>query len=240
VLWDVDFTLIDAGGVGRRLYEVALRDMYGLDLRRPAESFAGRTDSAIVFEMLRLAGVPDPAEQVRPFQAYLAARVAQTADELRERGRVLPGAAQALAALAAPDHHGRVVQSLLTGNIPEFAQVKITTLGLAEHLDLTIGAYGDISAIRADLVGVARANAAARHGLDFAGRATVLVGDTPSDVEAALMTGASAVGVATGEFSVAELAAAGAHAVLPDLADTQATVAAILSAGRGELLLGGH
>jgi phosphoglycolate phosphatase len=230
VLWDIDFTLIDAGGVGRQLYELALREMYGLDLRRPAASFAGRTDSAIVLEMLRLAGVPDPAGQVRPFQAYLADRVGQTAGELRERGRVLPGAAEALAALAAPDHHGRVVQSLLTGNIPEFAHVKITALGLTEHLDLTIGAYGDVSAIRSDLVDVARRKAAARHGLNFAGRATVLVGDTPVDVEAALATGAGAVAVATGEFNVDELAAAGAHKVLPDLADTQATVAAILGA----------
>jgi phosphoglycolate phosphatase len=230
VLWDVDFTLIDAGGVGRQLYELALRDMYGLEMRRPAESFAGRTDSAIVLEMLRLAGVPDPADQVRPFQAYLAARVGQTAGELRQRGRVLPGAAEALAALAAQDHHGQVVQSLLTGNIPEFARVKIAALGLGEHLDLTIGAYGDVSAIRAELVDVARSKATARHGLDFAGRATVLVGDTPSDVEAALATGAGAVAVATGEFSVAELAETGAHVVLPDLADTQAAVAAILTA----------
>ncbi|MGA9313761.1 MAG: HAD hydrolase-like protein, partial [Solirubrobacteraceae bacterium] len=82
-------------------------------------------------------------------------------------------------------------------------------------------------AVRADLVDVARRNAAARHGHDFGGRATVLVGDTPSDVEAALATGASAVGVASGSFDVTELTQAGAHVVLPDLADTDAVVAAI-------------
>jgi hypothetical protein len=36
--------------------------------------------------------------------------------------------------------------------------------------------------------------------------------------------------VATGGFSVAELAASGAHAVLPDLADTDRVLAAILGA----------
>jgi phosphoglycolate phosphatase-like HAD superfamily hydrolase len=56
----------------------------------------------------------------------------------------------------------------------------------------------------------------------------VIIGDTPFDVAAALACGARAVGVATGQSPAAELAAAGAHAVLPDLADTPRVIAAIL------------
>ena len=74
---------------------------------------------------------------------------------------------------------------------------------------------------------VARRAAAAAYGLDFAGPSTVLVGDTPLDVAAALATGARAVGVATGSFPAADLAAAGAHAVLPDLTDTALLLAAV-------------
>jgi phosphoglycolate phosphatase len=55
----------------------------------------------------------------------------------------------------------------------------------------------------------------------------VLVGDTPLDVAAALATGARAVGVATGSYSPADLADAGAHAVLHDLRDTARVLAAI-------------
>jgi phosphoglycolate phosphatase len=176
--------------------------------------------------------VPDPAQQVGPFQAFMSARSSTMADDLREHGRALPGAAAALAALAAARPSGLVIQSLLTGNIPELARVKLTTLALTEHVDLTIGAYGDVSAVRADLVDVARRNAAERHGGDFGGRATVLVGDTPSDVLAARATGASAVGVATGEFSIADLAETGANVVLPDLTNTDAVVAAILGAAQ--------
>ena len=55
----------------------------------------------------------------------------------------------------------------------------------------------------------------------------MLVGDTPLDVAAALATGARAVGVATGSFSAAEIAAAGAHAVLPDLTDPALVLAAV-------------
>ncbi len=163
---------------------------------------------------------------------------------VRQRGRALPGAARAIAALAGLSDgqaaraggpaldSGRpgldVVQSLLTGNIRPLAEVKLGPLGLTEHLDLDAGAYGSAHADRAELVPIARRNAALGYGHDFDGMATVLVGDTPLDVGAALATGARAVGVATGDFTVAELAASGAHAVVPDLADTERVLAAIL------------
>ncbi len=41
--------------------------------------------------------------------------------------------------------------------------------------------------------------------------------------------GARAVGVATGSYPAAELTTAGAHAVLPDLADSALVLAALLS-----------
>jgi phosphoglycolate phosphatase len=230
VLWDIDGTLLVADGAGWQLYERALADLYGLRVARPPQLFAGRTDMAIALEILALAGVPDPAGQLRPFHAHIAAHAPTVTDHIASRGRMLPGAAAAIAALAGPRHGTVVVQSVLTGNIPELARVKLAALGLTEHLDLAAGAYGDISAVRADLVAVARQNAAVRHGGDFSGRAAVLVGDTPGDVAAALATGASAVGVATGSFSAPELAEAGAHLVLPDLTDTAAVVAAITGA----------
>jgi phosphoglycolate phosphatase-like HAD superfamily hydrolase len=74
---------------------------------------------------------------------------------------------------------------------------------------------------------VARLAARQAYGTDFAGPSTVLVGDTPLDVAAALATGARAVGVATGHYPAAELAAAGAHAVLPDLTDPALVIAAV-------------
>jgi phosphoglycolate phosphatase len=57
----------------------------------------------------------------------------------------------------------------------------------------------------------------------------VLIGDTPLDVAAAREGGARAVGVATGPFDASELDAAGADAVLADLRDTEAVVAAVLA-----------
>jgi phosphoglycolate phosphatase len=266
VLWDIDFTLIGASGVGLRLYEMVFRDMFGRELPGYAP-MAGRTDRAIIIDTLARAGVPEPRAQVDEFIARLAA-VAPTGREVAAgKCQALPGAAAALTALAryasrgapsdgstaadgdapadgsAPAYSGapadgdaaadepaplRVVQSVLTGNVRQVAEVKLSAAGLAGHLDLGIGAYGESHEVRAELVHLARANAAHRYGADFAGEQTVLVGDTELDVAAALATGARVVAVATGGTTADKLAAAGAHAVLPGLADTAATLAAVL------------
>jgi phosphoglycolate phosphatase len=231
VLWDVDHTLIDSNGVGRELYEAVFGEMFGRDMPQPT-SMAGRTDRAIVAEVLTLAGVDDPRQHVDAFHRLMAAHAPELAGRVAERARILPGAAEAMAALARLDGCG-VVQSLLTGNIRPLAEVKLGPLGLTEHLDLDAGAYGSTHEVRAELVHQARRNASRAYRADFGGDATVIVGDTPLDVEAALTTGARAVGVATGAFTVGELAAAGAHAVLPDLADTDLVVAAILGTDAG-------
>jgi phosphoglycolate phosphatase-like HAD superfamily hydrolase len=163
-------------------------------------------------------------------EAFRAA-AEQVLDEVGEimllrNGRALPGALDALAAFSAEP----VVQSLLTGNVRRFAEAKLRAFGLLDHLDLDAGGYGWSHAVRAHLVDIARDAAAVRHGRRFQGRATVLVGDTPLDVEAALATGASVVAVATGWFSTAELSAAGAHVVLPNLTSTADVLAAVRTA----------
>jgi phosphoglycolate phosphatase len=234
VLWDVDYTLVDSDGVGRELYAIAFREMFGRPMPQPG-SMSGRTDRAIAIEVLGLAGVAEPQQVVDAFHGRMAAHAAGLADLVRQRSQVLPGAAQAVAALAgagAQADGAGVVQSLLTGNIRPLAEIKLGPLGLTEHLDLDVGAYGDAHEVRAELVPLARSRAARAYGRDFDGQATVLVGDTPLDVAAALATGARAVAVATGQFAAADLAASGAHAVLPDLADPGQVLAAILDTPR--------
>ena len=222
VLWDVDYTLLSAVGLGNRLYREVFKDMFGRDLAAVAPK-AGRTDRAILLDTLALAGVSEPRAHVDDFLAALARRVAALDGSVQAEVRALPGAAAAIAALAVAG----IRQSVLTGNIRPLAAVKLSAAGLGEHLDLDVGAYGDVHEVRAELVPVARQAAQAAYGADFGGPSTVLVGDTPLDVEAALATGARAVGVATGSFAAADLVAAGAHAVLPDLTDASLVLAAV-------------
>jgi len=248
VLWDVDGTLLNAGGVGVDLYSVVFSQLFGRSLEVTAP-MAGRTDRAIILETLTLAGIPEPRRYIDPFIAGLAGQAPAARSAVAARGRALPGAAAALAALASGAH-----QTVLTGNVRAVAEVKLAALGLRDPLDLCIGAYGDDHEDRAELVHVARRRAAAVHECSgsgsgsgaaeakvtarFAGPDTVVVGDTPLDIAAALAAGARAVGVATGPSSLAELRAAGADVVLPDLSDTRLVVEALLRRLRGYAALG--
>lgn len=222
VLWDVDYTLVNADGLGTRLYQDVFLDLYGRELTTVAPK-AGRTDRAIALDTLALAGIAEPRAHVDGFLAELARHVA--ALRRTPQVRALPGASDALAALAS----ARLYQSPLTGNIRILAELKLQAAGLDTHLDFDAGAYGDVHEVRAELVDVARRAAKGACRRDFAGELTVLVGDTPLDVEAALATGARAVAVATGSYPAAALTEAGAHVVLPDLTDTSRVLDAVTS-----------
>jgi phosphoglycolate phosphatase-like HAD superfamily hydrolase len=227
VLWDVDYTLLNAAGLGTRLYEMVFQQLFGRALPAVAPK-AGRTDRAIIADTLALAGIPAPQAQVDRFLAELTRQVAAVDGTMQVRVHPLTGASAAIAALdQASTPQRRIRQSVLTGNMRPLAALKLRAAGLGEHLDLDVGAYGDAHEVRAELVTLARLAASQAYGAGFAALSTVLVGDTPLDVEAALATGARAVGVATGSYSVAELAAVGAHAVLPDLTDPARVVAAV-------------
>lgn len=223
VLWDIDQTLIDLRGAGRDWYSQVLSEVVGITMAgMPA--FFGRTELAITSEVLSLHGIEPDEETVRKVWAGLVAVSEQAIPTLPQRGLVLPGAAAALAALAAEE---QAVQSLVTGNLREIAWHKLSAFDLHEHLDFEIGGYGSLSAHRPDLVAHAVEQAAARHS-PFARDAVIVIGDTPHDVDAALAHGATAVGVATGRFDADTLRDAGAHTVLADLSDTGAVLTAVL------------
>jgi phosphoglycolate phosphatase-like HAD superfamily hydrolase len=216
VLWDIDGTLVDSAGHGRHAFEEAFATVVG---GRPRlVEFAGRTDHQIALGMLDGRREPLP-RLLEEMAAALAARE----DSIRRDGHVYPGVPETLEALH--DHDG-VVQSLLTGNIQVNAALKLGAFGLERWLDFEVGAYGsDPHEERSDLVAIARERAAAKHGETTA---AVLVGDTPLDVQAAHEAGARAVAVATGFSDVEALEASGPEAVLEDLSDTTAAVAAIV------------
>jgi hypothetical protein len=127
---------------------------------------------------------------------------------------VLPGAEDCLRSLATDP---RVIQSTLTGNIEDNARTKLRAFGLDRWIDFSAGGYGLLHD-RWLLVSVAQRRAA-RHGFDPDRDVTVLIGDTPADVEAGRTGGARVLAVATGDYSPAQLWAAGADAVLADLTD---------------------
>ena len=225
VLWDIDHTLVDPGGLSSEIYAGVFQRLIG----RPPEMIApmaGRTDRAITAETLRHHGIDPVPDLLESFAEALAEAFAARQDDVAVRGRVLPGALAALKALAA---RPGVVQSALTGNMKQIAVCKLTAFGLIDYFDLEAGAYGMDDAERPPLVKLAQKRAADRYGEPFTAANTVLVGDTLHDVRAAHEGGARIVAVATGATPAAALHHAGAETVLPDLTDLDQTTQSILT-----------
>jgi phosphoglycolate phosphatase len=222
VLWDIDHTLVDLSRFGADLYAEAFLAITGTTMRA-LPGFGGRTERAITTEILHAHGIEATEDVVRALWRELVDRAVLALATPPAGGRALPGAAAALSSVAG---HDGVVQSLVTGNLPEISRRKLEVFGLHEHIDFEIGGYGSLSAHRPDLVPHALRNAETKHGKVFG--AVVVIGDTPNDVAAALANGAKAVAVASGFYDEATLEAAGAHVVFPDLADTEAVTAALL------------
>ncbi len=227
VLWDIDHTLLDAGDVGREAYAAAFLTATGLSLRRPWR-FDGRTERAAVTDELREHGLDPNDAMLAHFAGLLVAEFRHRTVDMVAGGRVLPGVVAAVAALATlPGVH----QSVLTGNLYEMAELKLAAFGLTPHLDLRLGAYGNDAYERTDLARFALARAQRHLGGRYDGSDAVIIGDTPRDVATARAVGARAIAVATGTTTLAELVAAGADVVLPDLTDTAAVVRAVSGAG---------
>lgn len=226
VLWDIDLTLVDYSGIGRQWYGEAMAAAHGMPISH-VPMFPGRTERAITAELLAAHGIEATEEAVQALFAELVAIADAARPHLSGLGRALPGAAALLAALA---EQPNIVQSLVTGNLPELAACKLEAFDLHHHLDFEVGGYGGVSADRHDLVDCAMRAASAKYGTAFDPGRVVVVGDTPHDVAAALHHGAIGVGVATGRSTVEELKDSGAQLVLADLSDTPVVLAALIDA----------
>lgn len=213
VLWDIDHTLIEGRGVGRAVYERIFPTVTGQPLRELA-TVHGRTELDIMRDTLRLHDIEPTRQTINRLSAALADGYRTATDELTERGRVLPGVWQALRTLA---NEPAMTQSVLTGNTTDVARIKIEAFGLDRYLDLSLGAYGDDYHDRSELVAIACERATERLDRTITADNVVLIGDTPSDVQAAVTAGAHVVAVASGKYSIEDLRAAGATAPLRSL-----------------------
>jgi phosphoglycolate phosphatase len=231
VLWNIDLTLVDVARVARGAYADAFRKVTGRPLVALPQTVA-RTDSEIFFEALALneAG-PGPHRTEAEGQELLARYTTELEvafdarlDQLPAQGRELPGARDAVAAVAGLPG---VVQSVLTGTIRPNAAAKLRAFGMDRFFDFEIGGYGSEIYPMGALLLRSRGRVAEKYGGEIATNPVVYLGDATRDVEAARIGGAHSVAVASGRSSAGELREAGADLVLDDLADTDAVVTAV-------------
>lgn len=211
LLFDIDGTLISTGGASDRAWHRAFLELQGVEVSVPDYTGKGVPDPAVGLQCFRGAIGREPEGDEMAALMALRERYLREEVEISPGYRVMPGAEALLERLR---DEGRLV-GLITGNTEGAAEIKLARAGL--NAFFAFGGYGSDADQRADVARKAleRAEAAAGGGLDRA--ACIATGDTPLDVEAGHAAGIRVVGVATGEYSVDELRAAGGDWVVADL-----------------------
>ena len=223
VLFDVDGTLLSAGGISGRAMTRAFVAVFGTAGDHPSYDFSGKTDPQIVRDLMRSAGVTDDVIDARMDLTLATYRGLLQVSLRPEHVEAKPGVPAIVAALGADR---RVTLALLTGNLEPCARAKIEPLGLNPHFPF--GAYGSDHESRYELPAVAVARALERTGTSFAGKEVVIVGDSIHDVLCGRSLGVRAVAVATGRTHRERLAAEQPDALLDDFRDTGLALEQIL------------
>jgi phosphoglycolate phosphatase len=220
LLWDIDGTLVNTGGAGvLSLRKMVQREFGAADDLRDIE-IAGKTDRAIIRDILRKYKMPSSEENIARFsQIY----VDGLSKELpRCHGRVLPGIADLLRWAQSQQH---IVLALLTGNFKRGAELKL------EHYDLwhffEFGAFADDHHDRNELGAFAHRRGREEHGHAFDAGSIDVIGDTGHDIACGKALGARTVAVATGGWSRERLRECAPDFLFDDFAEVENVIATL-------------
>ena len=219
LLFDLDGTLTQGGGAGGRALGRALhkKPQAAEELRKMR--LDGMTDRLIARLVLAAEGDQAVALEERllavreaEIDAVLARYVEALAIEtVRNPYLPLPGIAALLPRLQA---RGDALLGLCTGNLARGAELKLVSAGLWGGWKF--GGYGSDAEPRAEIV-----RTAWRRAQELGATEALVIGDTPRDILAAHEAGLPACAVATGRWTVHDLAEHGAEMVAQDFRDVE-------------------
>ena len=196
-LFDIDGTLLNSrDGIHYKAFHNAVQQFFAVPSKIDRVPLHGNTDLGIIRAVLRGQGVSDAEIDAKLPQmiAAMCAEVERNAAAMHPE--LCPSVLELLQRLTVA---GKLL-AVASGNLERIAWKKLETSGLRPFF--AFGSFSDQRELRADIIrwGVEEA----RRRLESA--ATVyVVGDTPSDIQAARAAGVPVIAVATGIFSLQEL-----------------------------------
>jgi phosphoglycolate phosphatase len=213
VLFDIDGTLLTTGGAGAASWRLTFDELYGIPADIGKFTDSGMTDPEVgrkTFEAV-LNRKPERKEFTRLLERRLH-YLHETVAESKEY-RVLAGVEELLPRLIDDGY----LLGLVTGNVEAAAHVKLHRAQLNRFF--SFGGYGSDSTDRGELTKIALERATLVYGEAVSAAQAIVVGDTPHDVEGAHAAGIACVGVASHNFTVEQLRAAGADYAIASLTE---------------------
>jgi phosphoglycolate phosphatase len=206
-LFDIDGTLLNSrDAVHYFAFQHAMRDVLGLEASIDGVPVHGNTDVGILRAVLQRAGLDNAA-----IDAHMPQIVARMCAEVeRNQERLQPEICPSILDIIANLRAAGKILGAASGNLETVGWLKLEKAGLRPMF--AFGSFSYPRETRADIF---------QHGIDLArqrlgGQASVtVVGDTPSDIEAARAVGAPIIALATGIFSFADLVVRDPDACFP-------------------------
>lgn len=216
VLFDIDGTLIHANGIGSAATRLAMQAVFGTVGTLDNFRFGGKTDWEMLLETLH--GIVDAITIEQTLSTY--------DDELRQHMQTLiadyevfpcVGAGALVAQVLA--HSEACIAGILTANMPSGAHIKLRAGGYNPD-EFLIQVFGSEAPTRLGLPPLAMQRTQALLQRDIAPEDVIVIGDTPHDIACAKHNGNRSLAVATGRYSVSELATHQPDFLVEDLSDT--------------------
>ena len=198
-LFDIDGTLLNSrDAVHYFAFRTAIRDVLGIEASIEGVPVHGNTDVGILRAVLQRAGLRD-----RAIDKHMPQIVARMCTELQQnRERLNPELCPSILELINHLQGRGKLLGAASGNLETVVWLKLEKAGLKPMF--AFGSFSFPRELRAEIF---------QHGIDLARRllgqnaSVTVIGDTPSDIEAARTVGVPVIALATGIYSFAQLKA---------------------------------
>ena len=218
VLFDLDGTLVNAGGCGRRALIKAFEELYGVTPEFATALIAGRTDIdnlSLVYGLIKKGKKPTAAELKKLKAKYLELLPVEVNASVRcKKYDLMPGVEKFLKLLSKEKD---IILGLGTGNLEEGAKMKLEPIKLGAYF--TVGGYGEDGHTREEMLQAAVKRAEKKFKTTFAPDHVFVIGDTHRDIVAAKNCGFHNAAITSGFGDAQRLQRAAAELEMPDFKD---------------------
>jgi len=215
ILFDIDGILIQPTAVKVDYWKTIIKKHFGLEVEKKEVYRSGKTDREILIEFLQQKGINEPEKDER----FLPA--------LSDIGNIISEAIKDIKLEKVPNVEKLVKRlskekqmiGLLTGNTQEKAEVKLKNANLWKYFK--IGAFGDKTKERSELVKIALNEAKEKTGIQFKKEDTYIIGDSIRDIQCAKKGGVNSIAIATGPESIEDLKKEKPNYIFKDFSNTE-------------------
>lgn len=200
LLFDIDGTILTTFGQAKNAFSIALKEVFGTDGQINSFSWSGKLDQNIVFELMEGAGFgkdfiqKNLSKTLRLYEKILKETIKPEKVILKEG---------IVEVLEKASKDGDILMGLCTGNTPEGARIKLSSVNLYKFF--SIGAYGTDAKKRDELPPIAKKRAEKFFNVKIEEKNVFVIGDSPADIESAKANGYWSVGVFSGFHKREEL-----------------------------------